>query len=190
MNLNVDSFARRHGKQKREDKKIESVSVEPGKKIEPSLKKDWRPGIHLCSRKDSKNARNTGANTTNTGTKRTKEEPNTDEEIERSTMSNNDRATQEIQMLPTNKTPEGNSANPIVSFEPASETMSKAFSDSMSILSESAKLLHEQNKYLLKSENPDVKKPGITEIEIARMNADTIARLVQVKVNMVKAVRS
>lgn len=61
----------------------------------------------------------------------------------------------------------------------------KGVSHTMNLLDESSALLLEQMKSLLKS--TDHKNPGFSEIELARMNADTIARLVQAKVNTIRA---
>lgn len=78
--------------------------------------------------------------------------------------------------------------NHLAIYEPPLEILKQEFLTSSSILTESAKQLHELNKKLLKIE--EFKGPSITDMEMARQNAAIIAQLVQTKINFVKVLRS
>lgn len=174
-------------KQKSEERKIESVNVEP---TGPKKPKD--PVAHLLAKNsyfpsERKRAPPIADDMLRTERKRTQDEPSTQENTERSTMQKQDDSIIQIQTEPENNVPAVTIESQGELYVPPSETMRTEFLDSMSILSESAKQLQSLNESLMKTD--EYKKPGMVEMHTVRENAETIARLIQVKVNFVKTLR-
>jgi hypothetical protein len=85
---------------------------------------------------------------------------------------------------------EGKKENPIASYEPVNETLLREFSVEMNVLTESTQLLHGQTKELLKQpENPEFRKIDSYNVEMARSNMNTIAKLIQTKINFAKLLK-
>lgn len=174
-------------KPKSEERKIESVNVES---IGPKKPKD--PVAHLLAKhsyfpSERKRAPPIADDMLRTERKRTQDEPSTQEKTERTTMQKQDDSIKAIQTAPQNNVLEGIIENPVESYDLPLETMRTEFLGSMSILNESTKQLQSLNESLMKQD--EFKKPGFSEMHIVRENAETIARLIQVKVNFVKTLK-
>lgn len=96
--------------------------------------------------------------------------------------------TKTIQMVQKNKMLDDKNESQIDSFEPLQNFMHRELLQANSLINESATLLHGQTKRLLEQES-DVRNPSEWNIGVARQNMETIAKLIQTKVNFIKAVR-
>lgn len=104
-------------------------------------------------------------------------------------MSNKENTMNEIPMLPVSKTSEGKSENQIDSYEPHANFLNRELSNSTTQLNDAIELLSFQNKTLLVKDQPDVRKASEYERREARMNMETMARLMQAKINLFKVFR-
>jgi hypothetical protein len=124
-----------------------------------------------------------GANVTDS------EKENTGNKGPKQSTNSKDVGTQEIQMLPMNKTKEDADGNHIESFEPLSNFFQRELLESTTILNESTRQLHALNKSLLKEPESEFQKIDMWNAQEARNNMNTIAKLIQTKVNFVKALK-
>lgn len=174
-------------KQKSEERKIESVNVEP---TGPKKPKD--PVAHLLAKNsyfpsERKRAPPVADDMLRTERKRTQDEPSTQEKTERPTMQKQDDSIKAIQTALQNNVHEGIIESPVESYDLPLETMRTEFLESMNTLNASTKQLQSLNESLMNE--TEFKKPGFAEMQVVRDNAETIARLIQVKVNFVKTLR-
>lgn len=174
-------------KPKNEERKIESVNVES---TGPKKPKD--PVAHLLAKhsyfpSERKRAPPIADDMLRTERKRTQDEPSTQEKTERPTMQKQDDSIKAIQTALQNNVHEGIIESPVESYDLPLETMRTEFLESMNTLNASTKQLQSLNESLMKE--TEFKKPGFAEMQVVRDNAETIARLIQVKVNFVKTLR-
>lgn len=95
-----------------------------------------------------------------------------------------------IQKRDLNSSPEGLKESPTGSYEPVNETLLREFSVDLNVLTESTRLLHGQTKELLMPpENSEFRKIDSYNVEMARSNMNTIAKLIQTKINFAKLLR-
>lgn len=94
-----------------------------------------------------------------------------------------------IQERRPNKTNDVTSENPIDSYVPLNGTLLEEFSTELRVLSESTELLHGQTKELLKKPDSEARKIDHYNIEQARANMNTIAKLIQTKINFAKVLK-
>lgn len=96
----------------------------------------------------------------------------------------------DIKMIPVrdqNNLPEGTKESRTESYEPVNATLLREFSAELNVLTESTKLLHGQTKELLQPPgDPEFRKIDSYNLEMARSNMNTIAKLIQTKINFAK----
>lgn len=94
-------------------------------------------------------------------------------------------------MVLKNKTKEGALENPTESYEPLQTTFQREISQSTHYLNDSVRLLHTQTTSLLKSPVGDesIRKVDTFNIDQARQNMNTLAKLIQTKVNLYKLLK-
>lgn len=109
------------------------------------------------------------------------------EEIQ--STKNKETCTKEIQMLPRNNVNEDTSASQIESYEPQQGFMQRELLQSTSLINESMTLLHSQTKKLLVKDSPEIRTASDWDIAQARLNMETLAKLVQTKVNFIKVMK-
>ena len=102
-------------------------------------------------------------------------------------MQKQDDSIKAIQTALQNNVHEGIIESPVESYDLPLETMRTEFLESMNTLNASTKQLQSLNESLMNE--TEFKKPGFSEMQVVRDNAETIARLIQVKVNFVKTLR-
>jgi hypothetical protein len=105
----------------------------------------------------------------------------------RNKMQPTEQNTTQTLRVPENKGSEDTDASLTATSGQHQENFLKAALTSMNTIDASVELLHEQTKSLLKSS--EFQKPTITEVEIALRAANTIATLIQTKVNFVKVLK-
>jgi hypothetical protein len=123
--------------------------------------------------------------------KKTREEQITETETKTNQMNTKENSMQEIQMQQSSNAIADTKENQIVLYEQAQNFFQKEYSQATSILSESSSLLLAQMKSNLKVPEglEDVRKPDLYAQEQARLNAATIAKLMQVQCNFYKAIK-
>jgi hypothetical protein len=111
-----------------------------------------------------------------------------DESTQKAVINMQENATQKIN-LPSaqNSVRADMQENPIEISEQQALLYETEFSESMTILNESSALLFAQTKYLLKREA--FRNPTASDVEVALNCMETLAKLVQTKVNFIKALR-
>ena len=102
-------------------------------------------------------------------------------------MQKQDDSIKAIQTALQNNVHVGIIESPVESYDLPLETMRTEFLESMNTLNASTKQLQSLNESLMNE--TEFKKPGFAEMQVVRDNAETIARLIQVKVNFVKTLR-
>lgn len=102
--------------------------------------------------------------------------------------NNKEKDTNSIPMVRGNSSPEGTNESPIDSFVPLQSFLHQELLQANSLINESTTLLHGQTKRLLEQES-DVRSPSEWAISLARQNMETMAKMIQTKVNFIKAVR-
>jgi len=96
---------------------------------------------------------------------------------------------EEIPMLPKSNANADTSANQIESYEPQRNFLERELSTSTSLINESLQLLHSQTRRVLIKDDPEVRQPTEYDVIQARENMNTMARLIQTKVNFIKALK-
>lgn len=94
-----------------------------------------------------------------------------------------------IQKQQENKMIEDKKENQIESYEAQLNYFQKELLESTSVLNESMKQLVEQNKLMLKQPDSEMRKVDMYNIEQARHNMNTIAKLIQTKINFIKVLK-
>ena len=101
-------------------------------------------------------------------------------------MNTSENTIKEIQIVPRNSDYDDTSVNQIELSEKQANFFRQELSHTTSILNESIELLHGSTVKMLKKENPEVRQPSQEDIIQARLNMETVAKMIQTKINYVK----
>lgn len=104
-------------------------------------------------------------------------------------MSTNDQTTENLPTLPKSNVSVVIKENPVEQLEMSPDFLQQEVLHSSKLLNESMTLLQNQTRKMLVKEDPAIRQPSEDEIIQARLNFETIAKLMQTKVNFIKALR-